>query len=307
MLFWQGTNPKVAILPHIGSCRDRIQELVPGRAAAVRQAGSLNFLSMELGMKKILIIVGVVIGVLAITVVILVSSAFMGRSAIIDGFQSGPVRVVKDGIVSVAFLDSGDGHVALVDAGNDGTGKAILAELSRRNLGPDAVKTILLTHGHPDHVAAIPLFPNAEVMALTEEVALTEGRSAGRGPLHWVMPASPRNFKVTRTLSEGDAIQLGKLNIRVFAVPGHTSGSAAYLVEGVLIMGDSADMSSGGKLTGSPWLFSDNQAQNRASLVRLEQLLSKAGSEVKTVVFSHSGAVNQGLAPMTVFAGSVHQ
>lgn len=258
-------------------------------------------------MKKMLIIIGVVIGVLAITVVILAASTFMGRSAIIDGFQSGPVRVVKDGIVSVAFVDTGDGNVALVDAGIDCTGKAILAELSRRNLGPDAVKTILLTHGHPDHVAAIPLFSNAEVMALTDEVPLAEGRSAGGGPLHWVMPASPRKFKVTRTLSDGAAIQIGRLNIRAFAVPGHTSGSAAYLVEGVLIMGDSADMSSGGKLAGSPWVFSDNQAQNRASLVRLEQLLSKEEAEVKTLVFSHSGAVNQGLAPMTVFAGSVHQ
>lgn len=256
-------------------------------------------------MKKMLIIIGVVVGVLVITVAVLVGSAFMGRSAIIDGFQSGPVRVVKDGIVSVAFLDAGDGNVALVDAGNDGTGKAILAELSRRNLGPDAVKTILLTHGHPDHVAAIPLFPNAEVMALTDEVPLAEGRSAGNGPLHWMMPASPRNFKVNRTLSDGAAIQLGKLNVRAFAVAGHTAGCAAYLVEGVLIMGDSADMSSGGRLTGSPWLFSDNQVQNRASLVRLEQLLSKEAADIRTLVFSHSGAVNQGLAPLTVFANSM--
>jgi hypothetical protein len=33
-------------------------------------------------------------------------------------------------------------------------------------------------------IAAVPLFPNAEIIALAEEIPLIEGKSAGKGPLH---------------------------------------------------------------------------------------------------------------------------
>jgi glyoxylase-like metal-dependent hydrolase (beta-lactamase superfamily II) len=108
--------------------------------------------------------------------------------------------------------------------------------------------------------------------------------------------------KVRRTLGDGDTLQLGNLMVRAFTVPGPTAGSAAYLIEGVLILGDSADMSSDGKLAGSPWLFSDDQGMDRASLVKLEQRLTNEQIEVKALAFSHSGAVSQGLAPLTAFA-----
>src|SRR4029077_7985785 len=122
-------------------------------------------------MKRILKIAALVISLLVILAVATIASAFVGRQSITDGFEINGIRIVKDGIVSVAFVPIGTGEVALIDAGNDKSGKAILAELARRQLGSDAVKAILLTHGHPDHTAAILLFPSAQVMALGSEVA----------------------------------------------------------------------------------------------------------------------------------------
>jgi hypothetical protein len=55
---------------------------------------------------------------------------------------------------------------------------------------------------------------------------------------------------------------------------------------------------------GSSWAFSESQAQDRASLVRLQQLLAKENADVKTIVFAHSGVLTQGLAPLAAFAGA---
>ena len=252
-------------------------------------------------MKRILKIVGVLILVVMISVGTLLAVTFMGRRPVMAGHEVNGIRVIEDGFSSLSVIPIGDRQVALVDAGEDQAGEAILAELARRQLGPDAVAAILLTHGHPDHTGAIGRFPAAQVMALEAEVPLVEGRTGARGPLPRLFPVSPTGVTVTRVLRDGDVVTLGDIPIRVYAVPGHTAGSAAYFVNGVLLIGDSADVTSDGSLQGSPWIFSDSQAENRASLVRLEQRLVRDGARVMAIVPSHSGTAD-GLAPLTDFA-----
>ena len=146
-------------------------------------------------MKRILTVVGILILLLLLTAAVIIGSAFIGRQAITDGFEINGIRIVKDGIVTIAVVPVNTNEVALIDAGNDGSGKAILAELSRRHLGPDAVTAILLTHGHPDHTAAIRLFGKAQVMALEPDVALVEGTAGAGGPLTRLMPVRPTGVK----------------------------------------------------------------------------------------------------------------
>jgi len=252
-------------------------------------------------MKRLLKIVGLLVLVLVIGVAALLVVTFMGRRPVMDGQDVNGIRVIVDGFSSLAVIPIGDRQVALVDAGEDQAGEAILSELLRRQMGPDAVAAILLTHGHPDHTGAIRQFPKAQVMALEAEVPLVEGRAGARGPLPRLFPVSATGVTVTRVLQDGDVVMLGGLPIRVYAVPGHTAGSAAYFVNGVLLVGDSADVASDGTLQGSPWIFSDSQAENRASLVRLEQRLIADGANVTAIVPSHSGTAD-GLAPLTDFA-----
>lgn len=252
-------------------------------------------------MKRILKIVGVLVLLAVIGVGVLLAVTFMGRRALMDGQEVNRIRVVADGFSSLAVIPISDRQVALVDAGQDQAGEAILKELMRRQLGPDAVAAVLLTHGHPDHTGAIRQFPKAQVMALEAEVPLVEGRAGARGPVPRLFPVNPTGVIVTRVLRDGDVVMLGELPIRVYAVPGHTVGSAAYFVNGVLLVGDSADVASDGSLQGSPWIFSDSQAENRASLVRLEQRLVADGAKVMTIIPSHSGTAD-GLAPLTDFA-----
>ena len=256
---------------------------------------------MKPGLKRGLKIVAAVLFVLVAVPAALIGSAFIGTSAITDGRELGPaVRVVKDGFVTIGVVDVGDGKVALVDAGNDKEGKAILAELARRKLGPEAVTAVLLTHGHSDHLAGCHLFPAAKVYALAADVALAEGREGGKSLIGRVVGFKPTGITIARGLVDGETLTLGSRTFKVFALPGHTAGSAAYLVDGVLFLGDSAGSSKDGKILGAPRLFSDDSAQNRASLKGLADRLAPEAATVKYLVPAHSGAL-EGLGPLVAF------
>ncbi len=213
----------------------------------------------------------------------------------------GATRVVKDGYVSLYVLETGPGKVALVDAGVDTEGKALLAELSRRGLTADAVEAIFLTHGHTDHVSAVARFPKAHVYALAVEAPLVEGRGKGLGPVNRFLPQRDTGARITHPVADGDVVTVGDIPVRVFAIPGHTPGSAAYLARGVLFLGDSADASKEGRVVPAAYIFSDDQARNRDSLKQLAARLEPFAPEVRVLAFSHSGTLN-GFEPLRAFA-----
>ena len=252
-------------------------------------------------MKRLLKIFGILLAVVILGVGTLLAATFMGRAAVVDGQEFGGIRIIADGFSSVGIVPLGGGQVALIDAGQDADATALMTELARQQLGPEDVTAIFVTHGHQDHTGGIARFPNAQVMALEAEVPLIEGREGSRGPLTRLFPVRETGIMVTRPLAGGDAVTLGDTVVRVYAVPGHTAGSAAYLVNGVLFVGDSADIASDGSLLGAPWIFSDDQAQNRASLVTLQQGLMADGATVLAIVPAHSGAV-RGMDALTAFA-----
>jgi glyoxylase-like metal-dependent hydrolase (beta-lactamase superfamily II) len=250
----------------------------------------------------------VAIGVVVIPVVVVfaaIFAVFVGRQSVADGFEYNGIRIVKDGVVSLAVVPSGNGKVVLVDAGYDKGGKAILDELARRHLTPDAVAAILLTHSHPDHISGVDLFPYAEVMALQSELPLLEGRAGWRGPLMRLFPRLS-GTKVTRVLHDGETVSVGEVSAQVFAVAGHTPGSAAYLINNsVLFLGDAADISNDRKLQDPPWITSDDRVEDRAALVRLYQRLLEERADVKVIACAHSGVLEEGLAPLSAFAQTV--
>ena len=250
---------------------------------------------------KILKIVGLLVGVLVVALAALLFVTFSGGAPIRDGQRVDGVEVVKDGFVSAFIVDIDGRDVALVDAGNDPQGKAILSALARRGLGPDALKAILLTHGDRDHIAGVAAFPQAIVMALEADIPLAEGREL-RGFFKLFGSPHPTGIKVARPLHGGDSLTLGNLVVRVFAVPGHTKGSAAFLMRGVLFLGDSAEATKDGKLAAARWLFTDNPGQNRASLHQLLREIQPWGGEIKAIACAHSGMLSSGLGPLTDFA-----
>jgi glyoxylase-like metal-dependent hydrolase (beta-lactamase superfamily II) len=249
-------------------------------------------------MKKVLAIVLGLIVLVVVPIVALGAVTFGGLAPLDDESLGRLGEVVKDGYVSIGLLDVGEGKLALIDAGVDKDGKALMAALTRRGRNPEDVVAVFLTHGHPDHLAGVHLLPKATAHLIGAEIPYMTGKTKYRGPLPGLMGVKDPGFRPA-AIADGDRIQVGTRTIEVFAVPGHTIGSAAYLVDDVLFLGDAANLEAEGGLRSGPWLFSDDVDQQSASLRSLAHALK--GRTIKRMVFGHTGSASSA-APLESFA-----
>jgi hydroxyacylglutathione hydrolase len=189
----------------------------------------------------------------------------------------------------------------LVDAGLDARGDAIVAELRRQGVTPGQVLAVLLTHGHPDHYAAAGLFENAETFVGAGDVAMLRGDGTHYSTFGKVMSSVlplPSGPAKVRELRGGESLDFDGARFTVVATPGHSPGSVMYLHQGVMFTGDSLMRRKVGVAI-APSLFSEDSAQNRASLRQLEPLAFDA------IADGHVGVTRDAKAKLVRFlAGS---
>lgn len=234
----------------------------------------------------LLVLVLLVVGALAAVFV----PIFGGNALSTDVDVTPHVHQSQDGYVNFFILDLGDG-VALVDAGNDASGAAVLAALKAKNREPKDVKAVFLTHGHPDHIAACHLFPTAAIYGFEGDVKGAAGEVRFKGTIPSMMDIpKEKTAKVTHVLQDGEVIPFGSTSVKAYLVPGHTDGSAAFLFEGVLFLGDNANARADLKtLKPAPGVFSVNSEQNKAELKKLHARLKSEAAVVTHLAYGHSG------------------
>jgi N-acyl homoserine lactone hydrolase len=134
---------------------------------------------------------------------------------------------------SVLLVES-DGRRALFDTGHAGRRRHLLEGLAARGLGPADISTVVISHGHWDHVQNADLFPSAEVLIHPLELRnLADPPARDLGTPRWARAVL--DGLAVREVVEGDEVLPG---VTVIELPGHTPGSIGVVAGCAVLAAD---------------------------------------------------------------------
>lgn len=178
---------------------------------------------------------------------------------------------VPMGFVNAYALVRGK-EVALVDTGTPNNGERFAEVVRTAGLGWDAVRHVILTHYHGDHVGS------------TDEI-LT---AAPKAVVYAGAPDIPQ-IKVTRTTIKAVADGEEVFGLRIILTPGHTPGHiCVYDPTGSLLVAGDALVNVNERLTGSNPQYTTDMAQANQSVKKL------AAVRFERAVFGHGEPIDNG-------------
>lgn len=170
------------------------------------------------------------------------SQSYRGSKARDWEFQkTAPIKVfdnlyyVGPGNVSVWLIPTTDGLI-LFDTTQEPLVDHVLDSIRKVGFDPKNIRYIFLSHGHLDHFGGTGKIkqaaPGARIATLEEDWQLIETfyKRVASGDYAKNPNARDPGIPFTRDLviKEGDVITLGKTQIRVYKLPGHTPGSPSF-------------------------------------------------------------------------------
>ena len=179
---------------------------------------------------------------------------------------------VNMGFVNAYVLVRGK-EAAVVDTGTPNNASKIADVVRTAGLGWDAIRHVILTHYHGDHVGSV-----GEVLVAAPKA------TAYAGAADIPQIKSPRPLKA---VADNDEV----FGLRVIATPGHTPGHVSVLdpAGSLLILGDAMN-NIDSKLAGPNPKYSADMAQAHQSVKKLAKL------KFQRAVFSHGEPIDKGAA-----------
>jgi glyoxylase-like metal-dependent hydrolase (beta-lactamase superfamily II) len=125
----------------------------------------------------------------------------------------------------------------------------------------------LVTHHHPDHVGGS--MGGFSLEGVTELIGRTGGKvHVHRDEAEFVQRVTGCSTSDLATHDSGDIVEIGAIRVELLHTPGHTPGSQCFLVDGILVSGDTLFLEGCGR-TDFP---GSDPGQMYDSLTRLAQL-----------------------------------
>ena len=170
-------------------------------------------------------------------------------------------KVIGACYTNVYLVISEQHNAVLIDPADDAEG--IIAWI--KDLGV-SLKYIFITHGHADHVLALErvkeFFNVPVIISKTDAQRLMDPVLLNERP-YVIAPVNP--VYPDLLIQEGDELWMDELKCRFYAMPGHTEGSMAVIVNDVIFTGDTLMKNKHGKTS----LPGGNTEQLIASIRRI--------------------------------------
>jgi len=133
----------------------------------------------------------------------------------------------------------------LIDIGYEDTVEEIVDMIRQLDFPLANCRYLIATHADADHVQglqrAAELLPGSLTVAHPEAKTILEGgdriASFAEIPAQGISIEMP-SFTITKTVSEGDTLQLGDAELQVWDTPGHATGQLSFQMGNLLFSGD---------------------------------------------------------------------
>jgi glyoxylase-like metal-dependent hydrolase (beta-lactamase superfamily II) len=204
------------------------------------------------------LLIAVAVFLVAIVALCIRFRALFSMKSVMSGYiENTGVLAIKSGMNNLYAINSSEGYI-FIDGGS--SAKAIEQVLQKENIPAESVRHIFLTHSDSDHTAAASLFPGAAIYMGENELQMvngeiTKGKNNSNSSLH------NKGIENIVLLGDNQEIIIGGRTIKCLKMPGHTTGSMIYIVDGDYLFSGDCFMVAGNKIGVHPFTRDAKLAQ----------------------------------------------